>query len=307
MHRTRLLALRPPRPPQAELAPQPLGEHGGRPYERRLTVLLERAWPVIREALVGVAVELGLPSATPEEPILCARAGCGHWRKDHGNKGHDGASDECDYVEDGPDGAEREGKACECTAFIWPLSALTEDRLASVIAAHIFDRGSAERAVDDTKHEEAERHWLAVEHKLVAIMTERGLDLDLACANIGLSLDKVRARCDVDPFLAARLEDAWKRGTAKLHGAVWDAAMRGKERSAIALLQARDPRFQSTVRVEIGEREIIASPAFQAVVARVVKVLAEVVVVAGGEDYQRGWAEGRASLRERVQEELGGG
>ena len=42
--RARLLALRPPRPPVAELEAVPLGVKGGHPYERRLVKLLKRAW-----------------------------------------------------------------------------------------------------------------------------------------------------------------------------------------------------------------------------------------------------------------------
>lgn len=47
----------------------------------------------------------------------CAR--CGHWRKDHANKGYGGDSDWCCHVADGPPPyfAPREGEACECDAF----------------------------------------------------------------------------------------------------------------------------------------------------------------------------------------------
>lgn len=54
-------------------------------------------------------------AGAPHLSDFCGR--CGHWRKEHGNKGHGGDNDGCDHVADGPDGAPREGEACDCPAF----------------------------------------------------------------------------------------------------------------------------------------------------------------------------------------------
>lgn len=235
----RLLSLYQPRPPRAELAPEKLGEKGGKPYERRLRVLLRRAWEGGVEAAVRRAA---------------------------------GVLD------------------------------LDEERAVSEVARALFELGSVEIRADQA--DLVEGRWLAVEHKLVSLMHDRGLDLDLACATIGLSIDKVRQRVSDDPMLGERLEIAWLRGTARLHGAVWDQAMRGKERAGLALLQARDPRFQPTVKVEVTEQQIMASPAMKAILDKIQAVLSG-VVPDGSEDYRRGWADALSEARRRAAEELG--
>ncbi len=262
-HLTQRLAFRPPRPPSDALAPVPLGMKGGRPYERRLNAFLERAWPVVREALTGVAHEL---AGAVRERVLC----CGM------------SEDDAESVE-------------------WLVS---EEHLANTLAAHIFDRGSEQRPADDNRRE-AEAQWLAVEHKLASIMTIRGLDLDLACAQVGLTLEAVRLRVNKDPLMAERLELAWLRGTAKLHGKVWDMAMGGREKSALALLQARDPRYQQTVKVEVSEQQIMSSPHFLGVVERLVGAFSVSVPDGRGEEYRAGWAEGVDAVRVKVQEVVG--
>jgi hypothetical protein len=235
--RLRLLALRPPRAPRLELQPETLGVKNGTTYERRLTVLLRRAWPLVEEAV---------------------RAGGAHL-------GHD------------------------------------PDALTSAVAVELFERGSVERPDDDPA-----ARWEEAEPKIEALMEEKGLDLDLACASLGLDMERVRARCVEDPLLASRLEIAFLRGTARLHGVVWDQAMNGRERSALALLQARDPRYAPTLKVEISEAQILSSPAWTRVLGRVLGVFAG-VVPEGGEDYRRGWADAMTHARQRATEDLGDG
>lgn len=236
--RARLLALRPPRPPLAALAPEPLGVKGGHPYERRLSKVLRLAWPVVEEAVRAAGQVVGVD---PE--------------------------------------------------------ALTQ-----AVAIELFSLGSVERPADDPASQ-----WVAVEHRLVALMAEKGLDLDLACAQLGLDVERVKVRCTEDPLLAGRLEIAWLRGTAKLHGAVWDAAMQGKERSALALLQVRDSRFAPTVKVEISEGQILSSGAFQRVLSRILAVFDMTVPEDVSEEFRRGWVECQSTMRSRAAEELGAG
>ena len=237
LSRLRLLALRPPRAPRSELAPEPLGVKNQTPYERRLTVLLRRAWPLVEEAVRAAGAHLEL---------------------------------------------DVEG-------------------LVSAVAVELFERGSVERPADDPAAQ-----WEAVEHRLQSLMHDRGLDLDLACASLGLDVERVKARCVEDPLLAARLEIAFLRGTAKLHGVVWDQAMAGKERSALALLQARDPRFAPTLKVEISEEQILKSQAWGRVLGRVLGVFSG-VVPEGSEEYRRGWGDAMACARQKAQEDLGDG
>jgi hypothetical protein len=239
---TRLLALRPVRPPREELAPAPLGTKGGHPYERRLQLYHQRSWEGGGEEAIRAAAQ---------------------------------------------------------------LMGVDEEALVSTIARELFKRGSTDRPADDPRRQR-EIEWTAVEHRLVAILSEKGLDLDLACSKLGLDLERVKGRCFEDPMLAARLDDAWKRGTAKLYGKAWDMAMAGKERSVLALLQIRDPRFTPTVRVEVSEQDILRSPHFQSVLRRLLEVFS-VLPAEGGDDYRRGWVDGLSMARDRAAEELGGG
>jgi hypothetical protein len=179
------------------------------------------------------------------------------------------------------------------------------EELIKAVAEELFARGSTDRPADDPRRD-AERHWKEVEHRLVSIMHEKGLDLDLACSTIGLDIKRLKERVRFDPQFGDRLEMAWHRGTAKLHGRVWDMAMAGKERPALALLQARDPRFTPTVKVEISEADILRSPHFQGVLRRLLEVFS-VLPADGGEEYRRGWVDGLAMARDRAAEELGGG
>lgn len=235
----RMLALYQPKPPREELQPEKLGTKGGKPYERRLKVLLRRAWEGGVEAAVRRA------------------AG---------------------------------------------VLGVEEERAVSEVARALFELGSVEIRADQA--DLVEGQWLAVEHKLVSLMHDRGLDLDLACATIGLPIERVRQRINDDPMMGERLEIAWLRGTARLHGAVWDQAMRGKERAGLALLQARDPRFQQTVKVEITEQQIMASPHMRTILAKINNVLSA-VVPEGNEDYRRGWADALSEARSKAAEELG--
>ena len=185
-----------------------------------------------------------------------------------------------------------------------------EEALTRAVAAHLFEHRSVEVQVD---HEDAvDREWTAVEHRLVSIMTTRGLDLDLACAQIGLSVDRVRRRCEVDPLLGERLQIAWERGTVKLHGVLWDRSVsgeKGSERTALALLRARDPRFQEVIRHEISEGDILKSAAFMVVMKRILDVFS-LTVPAGDEatnDYRQGWSDALTAARTKAAEELGDG
>ena len=236
---TRLLSLYQPRPPREELAPEKLGVKGGKPYERRLKVLLRRAW----EGGVEVAV-----------------------RRAAGVLG------------------------------------LGEEQVVSEVARALFEVGSVEIQADHA--DLVEEQWRQVEHKLVSLMHDRGLDLDLACATIGLSIDRLRRRVNDDPLLGERLEIAWLRGTARLHGAVWDQAMLGKERAGLALLQARDPRFQQTLKVEITEQQIMASPAMRSILDKIQSALSG-VVPEGSEEYRRGWSDAWSEARRKAAEALG--
>jgi hypothetical protein len=189
--------------PRAELAPVALGLRAGRPYERRLRVILERAWPAF-EAALGAA---GL--------------------------------------------ADRSGE----------------------VATALFAEGSVERPADDPRRT-AEEHWRAVEARLVALMTEEGLDLELACARLALSPAAVLERCREDPLMHERLEIAWLRGTAKLHGAVWQRALKGSDRAAQMLGSARDPRrFAGVAAREPSEEEISKTRAFSLLLDRVIGAL----------------------------------
>ena len=183
-----------------------------------------------------------------------------------------------------------------------------EQALVSAVAAHLFEHRSVEVQTDH--EDQVDREWTAVEHRLVQIMTTRGLDLDLACAQIGLSVDRVRRRCEVDPLLGERLQIAWERGTVKLHGVLWDRSVsgeKGSERTALALLQARDSRFAPTVKVEITEGQILSSGAFRTVLDRILKVFSLTVPEGETDDYRRGWSDALTAARTKAAEELGDG
>lgn len=238
--RARMLALRPPRPPREELAPRDLGTKGGRPYERRLTLLLERAWPFLEEALIGARVALGA--------------------------------------------SEEEG-----------------ERWVKEVAAQLFEANAVERPADDPT-----RQWQAVEHRLHGLMSDRGLDLELACATLGIEPERVKARMAEDPLFAARLEIAFLRGTARLYGAIWDVAVKGGKdqiKAGLSLLQARDPRYAPVHRVEITEQQVMTSPHVQKILERIGRIF-EGVVPEGSEDYRRGWADAVAEMRQKAAEEL---
>lgn len=72
--------------------------------------------------VVVVLIAIERVFRSEDEPVCCARPGCGHWRKFHGNKGYGGPHDACDARESGPDGAPDEGPACECPAFVPPMT-----------------------------------------------------------------------------------------------------------------------------------------------------------------------------------------
>ena len=71
-------------------------------------------------------------------PDDCAR--CGHWRKEHGNKGFGGEHDACGYIASGPDGAPQEGAECDCPAFVHAELAAAVDREIA-LAIHGPDAG----------------------------------------------------------------------------------------------------------------------------------------------------------------------
>lgn len=189
--------------PRPELAPVAIGVKGGRPYERRLRVLLERAWPAFEAALEAVGLA---------------------------------------------------------------------DRVSEVATA-LMAESAVERPADDPRRT-AEEQWRAVEARLVALMTEEGLDIELACARLGLEPRRVLRRCEDDPLMHERLEVAWLRGTAKLHGAVWRRALAGSDRAAQMIGSARDPRrFAGAQAREPSEEEIAKTRAFTSLAARVVAAL----------------------------------
>jgi hypothetical protein len=241
--RARMLALRPARPPTAELEAVPLGVKNGSPYERRLTKLLRRAWEGgVEDAVRGAAGVLGADA----------------------------------------------------------------DALTSAVASHLFEHHSVEVQVDHV--DAVDKEWTAVEHKLVSIMEERGLDLELACASIGLSVDRLKRRTEDDPLLGERLQIAWERGTVKLYSVLWKLSLsgaKGSDRTALALLRARDPRFQEVIRHEISEGDILKSAAFLSVLERILRVFSITVPEGESEDYRRGWADAMAAARRKADEDLG--
>ena len=299
--RARLLALRPPRPPVAELEAVALGVKGGHPYERRLVKLLRRAWDGgVEDAVRGAAGAL----LARVSPLPLTDAPGEEWRS--GLVESIGAL----LAEHGVAG----GMAVQVGVRVLHLvtdaleGQLTEGALVSAVASHLFEHRSVEVQTD---HEDAvDREWTAVEHRLVSIMTNRGLDLDLACAQIGLSVDRVRRRCEVDPLLGERLQIAFERGTVRLHGVLWDRSVsgeKGSERTALALLQARDSRFAPTVKVEITEGQILSSGAFRTVLDRILKVFSLTVPEGETDDYRRGWSDALTAARTKAAEELGDG
>lgn len=211
--------------PRPELAHQALEPRGGRPYERRLRVLVERAWPLFEAALGAVGL------------------------------------------------ADRAGE----------------------VAAALFEAEAIETEADPRNEQ-----WRAVEARLVALMTEEGLDIELACARLGLDARRVVRRFEDDPAMHERLEIAWLRGTAKLHEAVWKIATGGGRdavRAAALLGGARDPRrFAAGDRREPTEEEISRTKAFSALLDRIVTALGpgHTCELCGG-----------CSCRDRVKEAVG--
>mgnify|MGYP003423950898 FL=1 len=185
--------------PRTELAPVALAARGGRPFERRLRVMVERAWPLFEAALGAVGL------------------------------------------------ADRAGE----------------------VATALFEAEAIETEADDRNE-----HWRAVEGRLVALMTEEGLDLELACARLAIDPRRVLRRGQDDPAMHERLEIAWLRGTAKLHGAVWQRALKGSDRAAQMLGSARDPRrFAGVAAREPSEEEISKTRAFSLLLDRVIGAL----------------------------------
>lgn len=179
------------------------------------------------------------------------------------------------------------------------------EQLKSLVAAHLFEHQSVELQADHA--DKVEREWAAIEHKLVSIMTEEGLDLDLACSRIGLTIKRVHQRCQDDPVLAERLQIAFERGTAKLHSVLWGKALKGSERTGLALLQARDSRFVPTQRIEVTEGQILSSAAFKSVLDRLLRVFSVTVPEGETEDYRRGWIDALKMAQSKAAEELGNG
>lgn len=170
-------------------------------------------------------------------------------------------------------------------------------RLLSSIASALFDLASVVRTTTDGARA-AEGRRAIVEQQLAPLLAEKGLTLKLACASVGIPLERVQSWVRLDPRFAERIEGYRRRGLAKLHGRMVEKGCEGSETAIKFLLETSgEEEYVARMRVgDLDESDVVRSRAWGKLMQRLVGSLGpgHTCATCGG-----------CSCRQNVAEELG--
>jgi hypothetical protein len=152
------------------------------------------------------------------------------------------------------------------------------ERLASFAAA-LFERASLSRPVrSGVQRGEADQRWAMIASALEDPMVKRGLSLELAAAELGISLDRILQRERLDPVFAKAVDGYRARGSARVVGELHARAIEGKSDRMLELvathIHARHvPR--PVQRTSVEAPDIYQSAAWAEVKRRLLAVLCD--------------------------------
>jgi hypothetical protein len=172
-------------------------------------------------------------------------------------------------------------------------------RLLSAVASALFEVASVLRTTTDrARHAEGRRS--IVEQQLAPLLADKGLTLKLACASVGVPLERVQSWVRLDPQFAQRIEGYRRRGLAKLHGKMVEKGVGGSETAIKFLLETSgEDEYVQRLRVgDLDESDVVRSRAWGKLMQRLVGALGPGHTCA---------ACGGCSCRQAVGEELGRG